>query len=46
MSCRISCWKNGHDWSLWQIMSHKNVFGVLYDVRYCKQCGAIDKTRS
>lgn len=42
MSSRISCWLRGHDWGRWR-SGWENIFGDPFRVRFCKQCGAVDR---
>lgn len=44
MSSRLSCWLNGHRWGKWDRRTWSNVFGTNYRVRWCQQCGAMDRS--
>lgn len=43
MSSRLSCWLHGHRWGQWDKRTWENIFGVEWRVRFCEQCGAMDR---
>lgn len=43
MNSRLSCWLRGHRWGKWDEPLWENLFGVQFRVRWCDQCGAMDR---
>lgn len=43
MASRVACWIHGHRWGPWEPRLWENLLGWQYRVRFCDQCGAMDR---
>lgn len=43
MSSRIACWLHGHTWGQWTPDRYEDIFGNIWQLRWCDQCRATQR---